>query len=175
MSLDTAQLVKVYLNRLVHSLVPSEFGPEYAQSIAHDLVAYFTDQPGSHTKTDLTNVLAQCKASFLRANKIEEWHKLQRIVEETLKEKLLDQVAAYLVFLSEIQKPSHIFTDTAPSSSRLHPDILSSPVIIDNPGTSSNRQSQYAGIKKSPFQNIVDDSETILSLQHTLLGQDTNF
>ncbi|QFZ28431.1 putative spindle pole body component [Clavispora lusitaniae] len=175
MSLDTAQLVKVYLNRLVHSLVPSEFGPEYVQSIAHDLVAYFTDQPGSHTKTDLTNVLAHCKASFLRANKIEEWHKLQRIVEETLKEKSLDQVAAYLVFLSEIQKPSHKFTDTAPSSSRLHPDILSSPVIIDNPGTSSNRQSQYAGIKKSPFQNIVDDSETILSLQHTLLGQDTNF
>lgn len=168
MTLDKGQFIKVYLNRLVHSLVPPEFGAEFTQSLVNEIVTYLLSQ-NAETRLSLGIVLDQCKSRFLSSHKVQDWIRFQALVDNLSKEKLLDQIAAYLVFLTEMlnNAQDHSGLNTLP-----HPDLLSSPVGANNLGE-SYPQSQLTQF--STPQNGLAHADILSSLQYTLLGQDTNF
>lgn len=170
MTLDKGQFIKVYLNRLVHSLVPSEFGAEYTQSLVNEIATYLLSQ-NPESRLNLGIVLDQCKTKFLSSHRVQDWIRFQDIVESISNETLLDRVAAYLVFLTEMLNNAE---DPAIPTPLYHADLLSSPVDINNPNH-VRRQPQSASVHLSTPQNMFANADTLSSLQYTLLGQDTSF
>lgn len=167
MTLDKGQFIKVYLNRLVHSLVPPEFGAEYTQSLVNEIAAYLLSP--AETTPNLGLILDQCKTKFLSSHRVQDWIRFQAIVESLSKEKLLDKIAAYLVFLTEMLNDTEYRSVGNPLPDT---NLLSSPVEANNANLHS-LQSRPTSLP--PSQNTFANPHTLSSLQYTLLGLDTTF
>lgn len=125
MGLDKNQLVKVYLNRLVRSLVPIEVGEEFIQSVSTNLFNDLIHEEGDFRSYDTNQMLNQIKTVFLSQNDESSWIKFQNLLDQLSNLKSNDDLVKYLVFLLELkgedrrknststlQKPSFIVPQT---------------------------------------------------------------
>lgn len=167
MALDRNLFIKLYLNRLVNSLVPSELGAEYTNSLVNDLVIQLS-QPC--TPPSLSKCMDEVKSLFLSQNRSNEWLRFRHIVDLLAQEKSEDQISNYLVFLSEFV-PEH-----PPSSP--HQLGFSGPPSFQNRLLSPSVNT--SGINVPMAKLLESNADTLLEdqiipyFQYTLLGQDTN-
>lgn len=167
MALDRDQFIKVYLNRIVNSLVPPDFGAEFTQSLASEIVNYLLPQ-NEDARPGLRIALDQCKSRFLSSGQVENWIKLQSFVDDLSKQKLADNIAAYLVFLIEMLGADNLSMPHPP----IPANLLSSP-LKPNDHDHSNGGAEITELSAPPITQA--DAEMLTSLQYTLLGQDTSF
>lgn len=174
MPLDRILFIKIYLNRLVNTLVPSELGAEYTKSLVDELLLHLTSQVGASPSPNLSKSLDQIETFLLAQNRRRDWHRFKEIVERLIKEKSPDQVAKYLVFLTEFMNE--------PSTKRTHPLGVfdsSSHTILDSRNSPRRSTPEYAPNFQpmarllEPFRNSLSEAQIIPYLQYTLLGQDT--
>lgn len=66
MALNKVQLIKLYSNRLVKSLVPVEFGEAFIQSIINDLQTTLLNTPSE--EQNLSIIINKLKMQFLSNN-----------------------------------------------------------------------------------------------------------
>lgn len=182
MPLDRTLFIKVYLNRLVNSLVPSEFGAEYTNSLVNDLLHQLT-QPSPNPPLNIYQTLDEVKTVLLTQNRTHDWVRLREIVDLLAKEKSLDRIGAYLVFLSEFVPESHaksqisghfnqsagFFNQTMSSPS---PAALPTHQMLSSPGNLT-RSSQPMAKLLEPYSRSLLEAQIIPNLQNTLLGHDT--
>lgn len=196
MPLDRTLFVKVYLNRLVNSLVPSDFGAEYANSLVNDLLSQLT-QASPNPTLNIYQTLDEVKTALLTQNRSHDWVRLREIVDVLAKEKSLERVGAYLVFLSEFvpdtrakskgsgpfghspapfnqssapyHQPSGPFNQTMSSPSPQHHAPLPS---LSSPTTIARSNQPMARLLE-PYSRSLPEAQIIPNLQNTLLGHDT--
>lgn len=180
MALDRILFIKVYLNRLVNSLVPSEFGNEYVNSLVNDVLVHLSSQSSPSPDSSLSKSLDDVKTVLLSQNRSREWLKFQEIVDILTHEKSLEHVSRYLVFLAEFLPdqpkstplPSANFGSTITNSS-IKPLFLSGNVT-SSPGASAARSIDQPMAKLiEPYWHSLTEAQIIPYLQYTLLGQDT--
>ncbi|KAL6454750.1 SPC98 Spindle pole body component SPC98 [Candida maltosa Xu316] len=165
MALNQEQIVKVYSNRLVKSLIPNEFGEVFIQSIINDLQSTLLNGPiQSH---DLTNNLKN------------EWIEFQNVINSLSKFRSLDQICNYLVFLDALRsepeqtttsfiKPDDILSQSSYSQSptRLQP-------VPPNPNTSSTTSQLTLFQLIEPYYFTLSEQTILTYLPYTLLGSDS--
>lgn len=200
MSLDRNQLIKVYTTRLVKSLVPKEFGDEFAQSIVYDLLANLqsSNKPSLQKQYELTQLTAHYKAYFLNNGLLQEWSTFERIWDSLSQVKSVDQLHSYLMFFNALQREEEeeesegnsprTQRDSSPRLSRR--SVRDSSPRISNrsiPPKDSPRISSRSGPQNSlpykefsPMEQLIQpfyetlSEETILTyLPYTLLGLDS--
>ncbi|EGW34440.1 uncharacterized protein SPAPADRAFT_149322 [Spathaspora passalidarum NRRL Y-27907] len=182
--LNKSQLIKLYVHRLVKSLVPAEFGDEFIQSITNDVNVAINQnlQPQqSYQQQDLSSIIQDLKVHFLSNGLQTEWIKVQELVNSLAKYKSLDQIYNYLVFLDTLRQSSE--GNKRQNSSRSVRN-LSSPFreagsVIGSLNGAGAAATVAAG--QTPLAQLITpyyetlDEETILTyLPYTLLGHDSN-
>ncbi|ODV82203.1 spindle pole body component [Suhomyces tanzawaensis NRRL Y-17324] len=147
-AMDKSQLIKLYTNRLVRALVPAEFGPEFIQSVSHELLVVLSRTESTNDQSqkqyEINQATARFKTHFLTNGFRDEWAAFQRILDSLAQVKTLDQIHSYLVFLSVLKDgpaqpspvPGHSRANLSP-----HSDFHStSPAIPSSrPYTRTNR------------------------------------
>lgn len=175
MALDKTLFIKLYLNRLVNTLVPSEFGAEYTQSLVNDLLAFLASD--SPTRPLPNQIVDQFKATFLSSGKQQEWIRFQSVLELLTAEKSPDQIANYLVFLSKLlpEETSKIqslrilpHAHTLPGPAQ---DLHSSPYRPNSARTFALNAPMAEVVK--PYYETVDENEILSCLSYALLGLDS--
>lgn len=195
MALDSNQVVKLYITRLVNLLVPSEFGQEYTLSLTHDVVnRLITKTPGS--LADFNAILDHYKSAFLSSGNSSKWVKFNSIVGTLVQLKSVDQVRSYLVFLGNLNgidiksndrlMPMRSLPSPFPGRSspgpvfQPHtPSMSPAPRVSTNGGPQIGQVGQTNGRNQvpmaqiiAPYYNTLDESTILQFLSYTLLGID---
>lgn len=183
MALDRSQVIKVYTNRLVHSLVPYEFGEEFIQSIVRELLNHFLNVNQKSSTVELKLVLNQCKRIFLNSNKNSEWIKFLNVINSLMNYKSQDQIKQYLIFLTclkGVKLDSNIL-----QPSRTFQEVQSSPYGPSSGGNNwfdIRQGSQLSGTEKNDgsmdqlilqHYDTLPESSILPYLSYTLLGVDS--
>lgn len=178
--LDKTLFVKLYLNRLVNTLVPSEFGAEYTRSLVNDLLAYLVEPENTNPDRPVPSQIVEgFKTLFLSSGRQSEWVRFLSILELLAKERSLDQIANYLMFLSKLlpetatentqqtswPQKANTYTPAAPSSLQLSPYKVQNRML--------SQTAPMADLIK-PYYESLDEATILSHLAYTLLGQDTN-
>lgn len=145
MALNRHQLVKVYISRLVNSLVPVEFGQEYVHTIANDLSSHILSDTKDPKQADINSLFNRFKADFARNDLREEWAHFASTVEKLLACTSVEQVCNYLVFLDTLlshQRAVHRTEELSATKMRSSP----APSVLQVPSSAP-----YA-LQSSPFQ-----------------------
>lgn len=166
MAPDKTPLVRLYINRLVNTLVPSSFGAEYTQSLVSDLLAHLESHP-SLNDLSLPQLLDQFKMHFSSQGKIKEWLEFQTVVELLARMKLVPQIASYLEFLSAMAPES------TPKQKLSVASHTADRTRVDLPHHGIARGHVPMAKLIEPIYNTLDESVIIENLQHALLGQDS--
>ncbi|KAG7664875.1 SPC98 [[Candida] subhashii] len=191
MALDKIQLIKVYSQRLVKSLIPSEYGEEFINSITEQFQAIILNtQPESY---DLQSVINEYKAHFLNNGLTSEWSIFQNILSSLSKSKSMDQICNYLVFFNELRNKDdpllqrHLgargsFSSPHHQQSRFHPyqqqsQSHSSHNILPEQSFSHNDTITDIPMPLNelikPYYNTLDEDLILKYLSYTLLGLDS--
>lgn len=147
MALNRQQLVKVYVSRLVNSLVPVELGQEYVHTIAADLSAHILSGTKPTTQADITSLFNRFKADFARNDLREDWDRFSTTVEKLLECSSVEQVCNYLVFLDSLlshQRTGQNKPAGLPTSSKMRSSPT--PSVLQVPSSAP-----YT-LQSSPFQ-----------------------
>ncbi|CAI5756119.1 unnamed protein product [Candida verbasci] len=102
--MNKIQLIKLYISRLIHSLVPQEFGDEYIASLSSEISEKLLNS--SSQKFDLSIVVNKIKVQFLNNGFDQEWIEFQNIITELTNFKSIDQICNYLIFLNSLNNPN---------------------------------------------------------------------
>ncbi|ODV68142.1 hypothetical protein HYPBUDRAFT_5945 [Hyphopichia burtonii NRRL Y-1933] len=147
MALDKDQLIKVYVLRLVSSLVPQEFGQEYIQSLAADLHSYLLTGMNQDSKnTDVNQLVDHFKKQFLSRGLMQEWILFQQILDQLIQHRSIDSIVNYLILLYHLQS-----------------------------GSNSNSQvNQGNYIQSSPFNDQITSNHNTPILGHSNLNRPTS-
>lgn len=171
MAADKTLFVKLYINRLVNTLVPSEFGSEYTQSLVSDLLAHLESQ-SSAGQPSLPDLLEKIKRQLSIDGRTKEWIQFQSIVDVLTQLRLLPQIAAYLEFLLELAPEGR-----KQPSLHIQSNPLSASKPYSSPHTGGQRALNTDHLPMSkliePVYETLEESVIISNLQFTLLGQDT--
>ncbi|RLV91844.1 Spindle pole body component SPC98 [Spathaspora sp. JA1] len=170
--LDKSQLIKLYVHRLVKSLIPSEFGDEFIQSITND-VNISINNPNPHPSQDLNQIIQDLKVDFLSNGLHSEWIKFQEIVQSLAKFKTLDQVYNYLVFLDTLSQGSNGGTRRQNNPSARSIGSSGSP-FKDSSAVSTGGISSPLSHLISPYYETLDEHTILTYLPYTLLGHDSH-
>lgn len=204
MPLDRTLFIKVYLNRLVNSLVPSDFGTEYSNSLVNDLVLQLL-KTSPDPNLNIYQTLDEIKVVLLTQNRSSDWLRLREIVDLIAKEKSMDRVCAYLLFLCEfaqdtkskrsgfaasesLNRASGPFSQSAGTFNQSATAFdqspgpfnktMSSPSHLFLPTQTSpdvTRHNQPMSRLIDPYSHSLLEAQIIASLEHSLLGHDTKF
>lgn len=161
MSLDRNQVIKVYATRLVNSLVPKQFGDEFAQSFVHDLLNNARGAVGSkliqQRQFELNQLTAHYKLYFLNHGLRQEWTAFERVWDQLSQVKSVEQLHSYLMFFNALQKESEN-EDRHRSSNSITPESFH-----DMPRRANSRLSDH-----SYSNNLILPSSTLFnhSLPH---------
>lgn len=187
MELDRNQIVRLYVNRLVNSLIPSEFGEEYIQSVSADLNAFLLEGLHKNNNHNIQHLLNGVKQRFLSRQLTEEWKKFLNILETLSSKKSIDQITNYLIFFTSLLEKD-------PSSHPRIPSTLQSSPYNRNliPSTDHNRNrisstDQYRNrispidhnFNKpldsliEPYYETLPETEILTYLPYSLLGLDS--
>ncbi|KAK6458864.1 spindle pole body component [Scheffersomyces xylosifermentans] len=167
MALDRNQLIKVYSNRLVKSLVPAEFGEEFIQSVTSDLLHSIsaTNISGNNYSTsqnDIHQITDRYKTLFLSHGAKSQWVTFQRIIEALAKLKSVEQICNYLVFFDVLRGGDRSQPQSPFTNERFNVPTASSPRRVvsqfsNKSYTSSAGQAQqqqtFDHIQSSPYRD----------------------
>lgn len=153
-----------YLNRLVNSLVPSEFGAQYNKSLSNTLIAYISGEI-----KDSSLVLDELRAHFMRHGTEDGWNTFQSIVSSLPQQQSPEQVASYLQFLL------NLVPDPKSSGPPKFSHAASSPVALSSPFNQSHGQflSLNGRPSSQPYDENLDEESILPFLSNTLVGLDT--
>lgn len=163
MALNKVQLIKLYSNRLVKSLVPVEFGEAFIQSIINDLQTTLLNT--SSEEQNLSIIINKLKMQFLSNNLKNEWVEFQNIVNSLSKFKSLDQICNYLAFLDALrdEKPEDILST---STASLSPGKQN--VMINTVNTALTLSQLI-----EPYYDTLSEQTILTYLPYTMLGLDS--
>lgn len=163
MALNKVQLIKLYSNRLVKSLVPVEFGEAFIQSIINDLQTTLLNTPSE--EQNLSIIINKLKMQFLSNNLKNEWVEFQNIVNSLSKFKSLDQICNYLAFLDALrdEKPEDILST---STASLSPGKQN--VTINTVNTALTLSQLI-----EPYYDTLSEQTILTYLPYTMLGLDS--
>lgn len=192
MAFDSHQIKRIYITRLVRSLIPSEFGDEYINSVTNELFravetpSNFDRQQRSY---DITN---QYKQVFLSKGDTKLWLKFQEIIQSLLTLKPREKVDNYLVFLGCLMGidtdtrtqpissnippqrmiPQQISSLGIPQLEQRHINLQSSPYMrSQSPIAPTNDTTMHYIIK--PYYETLDEEIILKYLPYTLIGIDS--
>lgn len=155
----------LYLNRLVSSLVPSEFGAQYIKSLVSALLAFISGET-----RDSTQITEELRAHFMKNGTEHNWNTFQTILSLLPQQRNPDQLSSYLQFLLNL-----VPDPKSDPSSRL-PNARSSPVL-SSPFNQSYAHFQSLNGRPSsqsrPYDEVPDDETILPFLPKTLVGLDT--
>lgn len=177
MELDRNQNIRLYVNRLVTSLVPREFGNEYIQSVSSDLNTYLLEGLHKNNQYDIQQLLNGAKRRFASRGMTEEWIKFENVLETLSNKKSLDQIANYLVFFTSLlnKETSQTETQTQPQA-RIPSTLQSSPYnrnIRLSSAIDHNNFSQPLDTLIGPYYETLPETEILTYLPYSLLGLDS--
>lgn len=163
MALNKVQLIKLYSNRLVKSLVPVEFGEAFIQSIINDLQTTLLNTPSE--EQNLSIIINKLKMQFLSNNLKNEWVEFQNIVNSLSKFKSLDQICNYLAFLDALrdEKPEDILST---STASLSPGKQNVTIITVNTALTLSQLIE-------PYYDTLSEQTILTYLPYTMLGLDS--
>ena len=101
MALNKPQVVRLYVHRVVKSLIPAELGEEYIQSVANELYTSLINTEPIHE--DISTIINKYKQTFLSNGLQLEWNQFQTLVNSLSQHRTLDQIANYLTFLDALR------------------------------------------------------------------------
>lgn len=113
MELDKNQLIKIYVTRLVNSLVPSEFGQEYIQSlnstVLNTLITHNNrDKIVKDYVYQINKITEIIKNRFIEKGKFNEFKEFSKILERLAVIKDVSQIYNYLVFFLKLEQNSNL-------------------------------------------------------------------
>ncbi|CUM65959.1 uncharacterized protein PRCAT00003612001 [Priceomyces carsonii] len=178
MVLDQSQVIRLYSHRLANSLIPSDLGGEYVDSVTNDLLRYISSSTSK--KYDSKQIANQIKIQFLSKGLKNEWIKIQEILESLTKYKSLEQITNYLVFLQTLRGESQSLPFLSPyklpsqttnikHSSRPENQLLSSPYKAKEFGENQKTLDLVIG----PYYECISEEEILRYLSYSLLGSDS--
>ncbi|CAN3365097.1 spindle pole body component Spc98p [Diutina catenulata] len=137
--MDPSQMTRVYLNRLVNSMVPREYGEAYMASVVDDITADLARTPATNFY-DLKYVMAQVKTWFVSTGRAAEFQQFQQMVSELARHKPEEEVARWVVFLTALRadqgstgtrdrSPSMATTQGWPSAQSQHSSLSKRAVL----------------------------------------------
>ncbi|CCG20505.1 Spc98 component of the microtubule-nucleating Tub4p (gamma-tubulin) complex [Candida orthopsilosis Co 90-125] len=160
MALDKPQVIKLYVHRVVKSLIPAELGEEYIQSIANELYTSLINTRPLHD--DISNIINKYKQVFLSSDLKQDWIEFQTLINSLSQHRSLDQIANYLTFFDALRNSQ---TDTHLNDTHKRDTSIESPRINTNDKTLAQLIQPY-------YKTLPE--ETILTyLPYTLMGLDS--
>lgn len=161
MALDKPQVIKLYVHRVVKSLIPAELGEEYIQSVAHELyTSLINTQP---IREDISTIINNHKQTFLSNGLKQEWAQFQSLVNLLSQHRSLDQIANYLTFFEAMRDDDD--DGQAERGDKLDTVAVSSPAI-------NTKDKTLAQLIQPYYRSLPED--TILTyLPYTLMGLDS--
>lgn len=111
MPADNIQLLRIYTNRLVKTLVPQDLGSDYIETIYRELIEFLED---SHQDKwyGLDRVLENFKNKFIATGNIGSWDQFSEAVESLIELKDPESIARYLVFLEGLKQKDQVKRNT---------------------------------------------------------------
>lgn len=188
MALTSEQLIRLYSNRLVKALIPTEFGEAFIQSITNDLQTTLLQSTNTPQSYDLQTVVTRLKVLFLSNNLKNEWIEFQNIINSLSKLKSLDQICNYLVFLNALRENPQPHPGASNLDNHYHnqEEILSSVSSLSptkqTHSQKINQQEQTGTTSTStltlsqliePYYDTLPEQTILTYLPYTLLGLDS--
>ncbi|OBA21730.1 hypothetical protein METBIDRAFT_42575 [Metschnikowia bicuspidata var. bicuspidata NRRL YB-4993] len=169
-------IVRLYLNRLVGSLAPSDRESPHVHTLVNDLTTHITRPFSAVSAKPLPQILDQYHRLFLQQNRADDWREFQGIVDAFMHPSLPDSFTRNLIHLSRLC-PS----ESSPDSDKF-PHMAFKPVPpgrVLSPFSSSPHQRVLPSNSTmpeliDPYYKTLDEQALLASLRHTLAGQDTN-
>lgn len=152
---DRNHLIKIYVHRLVSSLVPADYGSEYTQSLSEELYHHLVSTSPSQVP-DLHTLANQIKRKCISQGRSSDWVAVNTLLER-LSRVGSDSVAKYLTFLLAL--------DHGPS---LTSSPYRSPASVHSvPGSSTLAETVL------PYSQSRPEADILTYLPYTLLGLDS--
>lgn len=101
MSTDNTQLLRIYLRRLVKSLVPQELGSDYTETVFHELLS-LVESKNHDNWYEVDPVLSAIKSRLMSSGGPEIWQIFQEAAQYLSRFKNSESIARYLVFLENM-------------------------------------------------------------------------
>ncbi|KAI5960712.1 SPC98 [Candida margitis] len=160
MSLDKPQVIKLYVNRIVNSLIPAQLGEEYIQSVANELyTSLIRAQPISE---DISHIINKYKQDFLSNGLKQEWAQFQTLINTLTQHRSLDQIANYLVFFDTLRDTN--------TDERLN-DTNRGDTTTDLAPINTNDKTLAQIIQ--PYYETLPEETILTYLPYTLMGLDS--
>ena len=171
MASSDPELVRLYLNRLVGSLAPSQLNSTYLQSLVNDLTMHITRpySAASASAQSPTQLLAQFRKLFITQNRESDWNSFEKIVEALSRATLPEDQTRQLVYLSKLA-PGLPNADHSQSTSNPYHQGLS--LFPSSPQNLPSSTLNFPALI-NPYYRTLDELVIIASLRHTLVGRDT--
>lgn len=170
MALDKNQVIKVYVNRLVNSIIPIEFGVEYIQNISNDLINYLLQNININNNIDNSQLINHFKKLFLSRGLNHEWTTFQNILDTITKFKTFEQIHNYLNYLNSIPDSN---------SNQLGELKSMSPASVGSNNQNLPYQDNQTEVNTTlydliqPYYETIPESEILLYLSYSLIGLDS--
>ncbi|KAI5963502.1 SPC98 [Candida pseudojiufengensis] len=156
MTFERRSIIKLYLHRLINSLVPPELGDEYVQSMAN---ALYQQLINTHNQGhEISTIINKYKTFFLSNSNKQDWEKFQEIITALNKYRTLDQISNYLVFMDELKGSS----------------ILSKPDKLNSSSSDFNvSNNKTLSQLIEPYYESLSEDTILTYLPYTLMGMDS--
>lgn len=164
--MDKQRLVKVYLHRLVGSLLREDFGAEYTQSLVNELLQDLFNSPSAPSTKSAESALNTVKSLLLASGQSDTWIALESLVSQLSQFKSPEQISRYIIFLLDLlpQQPSYKRTKLSPEKLQFPDDIS---------GSRDVTVGSMFQIASSHTNNNATEQTIVESLRNTLLGVDS--
>ncbi|KAI5950820.1 SPC98 [Candida jiufengensis] len=156
MTLQKQNIIRLYIHRLIRSIIPSELGDEYIQSIANELYQLLINS--NKQDEDISIIINKFKTYFLSNSKKTEWNEFQNLINSLSKFKSLDQISNYLIFLDTLMGNTTVPNMTTPTTSTFESTI-------------SNNKTLSQLIE--PYYETLPEETILTYLPYTLMGMDS--
>lgn len=186
MALNKDRVIKLYLRRLVDSMIPDGLGEEYNESFANDLMENLSKATTTN-QNNIDETMNHFKSKLLRDGKREEWIQLNNMLSNLLNTKSKRQICNYLIFLKSLGSTQEI-----PESPKLHAkdiqhetfsnervrlssSLQSSPRKIDNFQYYQRNNVDSATLETiiEPYYHTIPEGNIIQYMSYALLGMDS--
>ena len=189
MPLDKDQLIRIYVTRLANSLVPSELGDEYVQSIINeflDTLTFNNNEESNGFSQIIENLMDKYKTKLISQTN-NGWPAFQSCLESILQKKSAEQLCKYLIFLDSLQsennhnvsgtgnnKKDSIVNDNY-TENPIYNQLQSSPnrFSAQSPNMSLPYPSMTLSQTIEPYYETLPEAEILVYLPYSLLGLDS--
>lgn len=165
-----SQLKRLYLQRVVTSVVPAECDLGFIQSIVGDLL----QSSGQSTQRPLNTILGEFKAYFDQENNSHQWTDFRRTIQLLVNCTLAETVSNYLANLAKLVPPIQGHNKTLNWVQSGENESPVTALSLNSSNVSSKQDLRtMADIAKS--YTVPDDSQLFQALLLALVGQETGF